>query len=649
MGELADEWMAAGRKNVFGQSVRCVEMQSEAGAAGAVHGSCAAGALTSTYTASQGLLLMIPNMYKIAGERLPCVFHVAARALAGQALSIFGDHSDVMSIRATGWALLSSHSVQEAHDMAVVSHIAALESSIPFVHFFDGFRTSHEIAKIDKMSYDELSTMIPQDKLATFRSRALNPNHPHMRGTSQGPDIFFQMLELTNNEYTALPDVVEKVMKDFEKRTGRAYKLFDFYGAKDAENVIVIMGGGSQTVEEVIANHPGEKIGVLKCRLYRPWSEKHFFAELPKTTKRIAVLDRTKESGSFGEPLFLDVAACLQKSENSKNIEIFGGRYGLGSKDFTPGMVRAVYDNLLAPKPKTNFTVGIIDDVSHTSLTVNENYSLKTPGVVECMFWGLGADGTVGANKDAIKIIGENTDKYVQAYFAYDAKKSGGVTTSHLRFGPSPIKSNYLVKEADYVGCHNAGYVFKYDMLKSMKPGGIFLLNSPWNTAEAMDKNLPGSVKRAIAEKDVKFYNIDAHSLAVKLGLGKHINMLCQAAFFKLSEVLPYEQSVSLLKDSIVKTYSRKGEAVVRKNHNAVDNAISGLSEIKYDAAKWKTAALEARPPANPDPYISQIMMPVLALEGDNLPVSTFKLQEAGRVPLGKSHNTQVHSYLISN
>lgn len=637
MGEHADEWMSQGRKNAWGQQVRVVEMQSEAGAAGAVHGSCAAGALTTTYTASQGLLLMIPNMYKIAGEKLPCVFHVAARALAGQALSIFGDHSDVMAIRQTGWAMLSSHSVQECHDLAVISHLSTLKSSIPFVHFFDGFRTSHEVAKINKLGYKELSEMIPHDKVHAFRQRALNPNHPHMRGTSQGPDVFFQMLELSNPDYAAIPEIVTKTMQEFEKKTGRAYKLFDYFGAKDAENVVVMMGGASQTVEEVIANHPGEKIGVLKCRLYRPWSEKHFFESLPPTTKRIAVLDRTKEFGSLGEPLYLDVAACIQKSEKFKsNVVLVGGRYGLGSKEFTPAMARAVFDNLKSASPKTNFTVGINDDVSHLSLPVDPHYNLeKVKGSVECMFYGLGADGTVGANKDAIKIIGDNTDKYVQAYFAYDAKKSGGVTVSHLRFGPSSIKSNYLVQTADYIGCHNAGYVFKYNMLKYLRPGGTFLLNSPWSSVEEMDRNLPGSLKRAIAEKNVQFFNIDAHSVAQKLGLGSRINMLCQAAFFKLSEVLPYEKSVALLKESIVKTYSKKGATVVKQNHDAVDQAISNLSQIKYDAAKWKNAPLEERAAEIKDAYFNQLMQPMLALEGDDLPVSAFKLQDGGVVPLG--------------
>jgi len=634
MGELADEWMSQGRKNSFGQVVKVIEMQSEAGAAGAVHGSAAAGALTSTYTASQGLLLMIPNMYKIAGEEIPCVFHVAARALAGQALSIFGDHSDVMAVRQTGWALLSSHSVQESHDMAVIAHIASLKSSIPFLHFFDGFRLSHEIAKIRKLGYDDLREMLPMDKLAEYRSKALNPNHPHMRGTSQGPDVFFQMLELANSNYANLPGVVEQVMQDFEKKTGRPYKLFDYYGAKDAENVIVMMGGGSQTVEEVIAGSPGEKIGLLKRRLYRPWSSKHFFDSLPSTVNRIAVLDRTKEAGSLGEPLFLDVTTCIQQNPTYKHVTVIGGRYGLGSKDFTPPMAKAVFDNLASHTPINSFTVGIHDDVTFKSLKIPENYTLNDNGTVQCLFYGFGSDGTVGANKDAIKMIGKNTEKFVQGYFAFDAKKSGGVTTSHLRFGPNPIKSNYLVTTADFVGCHNAGYVFKYDMLKYIKPGGTFLLNSPWTTSELMEKNLPGSLKRAIASKNIKFYNIDAHGLALKLGLGKRINMFCQAAFFKLSGVLPFEQSVQLLKEFITKTYSKKGQSVVEKNHAAVDQAIGALTAIEYNAAKWAVATLESRITAN-DPYVSQLMEPMLRLEGDNIPVSAMKIQQGGRIPMG--------------
>ncbi|NLY91370.1 MAG: pyruvate:ferredoxin (flavodoxin) oxidoreductase, partial [Firmicutes bacterium] len=576
MAESIDEWSAHGRKNLFGQTVRVVEMQSEGGAAGAVHGSLAAGAFTSTFTASQGLLLMIPNMYKISGELLPCVFHVSARALAAHALSIFGDHSDINATRQTGFALLASNSVQEAMDMALVAHLATLESQVPFLHFFDGFRTSHEIQKIDEISYDEIKPLVNWEKVEAFRQRALNPEHPEQRGTAQNPDTYFQNREAANPYYLATPGIVAAVMEKVGKLTGRYYKPFDYVGAPDAERVIVCMGSGAETVEETV-NYlvkKGEKVGLIKVRLYRPFSAEHFFAVLPKTVQRIAVLDRTKEPGAKGEPLYLDVCAAFM--EKQMNPVIVGGRYGLGSKEFTPSMAKAVFDNLAAAEPKNFFTVGINDDVTKTSLEVKETIDVALEGLHRCKFFGLGSDGTVGANKNSIKIIGDNTDMYAQGYFVYDSKKSGGITISHLRFGKSPIKAPYLIDQADFIACHNPSYVTRYDILDGIKEGGSFLLNSPW-TAEEMNEKLPAAMKQTIAKKNLKFFNIDAVKIASEVGLGGRINMIMQVAFFKIAKVIPFEDAVLYIKDAIKKTYGRKGDKIVNMNIQAVDRAIEAL------------------------------------------------------------------------
>ena len=566
MAEHVDEWAAQGRKNLFGQKVHIAEMQSEAGAAGSVHGSLAAGALTTTFTASQGLLLMIPNMYKISGELLPCVFHVSARALAAHALSIFGDHSDVMACRQTGFAMLASGSVQEAMDMALVSHLAAIEGSVPFLHFFDGFRTSHEIQKIDAYTYDEIAKLVNWDKIKEFRANALNPEHPHQGGTAQNPDIYFQNREAANKYYAAIPAIVEKYMKKVAKISGRAYKLFDYYGAPDAEEVIVAMGSGCEAIHETIdallKKH--KKVGVIKVHLYRPFSAKHFLAAIPATCKKIAVLDRTKEPGSLGEPLYEDVCSVLYEAGRS-DIKVVGGRYGLGSKEFNPTCVKAVYDNLNKANPKNHFTVGIIDDVTGTSLPAGKQFNAAPKGTISCKFYGLGSDGTVGANKNSIKIIGDHTDKYAQAYFAYDSKKSGGLTVSHLRFGDVPIRSTYLIDAADFIACHNPAYVTMYDMVSSLKDGGTFLLNSHWEPEE-MDKELPAQMKRLLAQKKAKFYTINAIALAAKVGMGGRINTIMQAAFFKLANIIPYEKAEEYMKAYAKKTYGRKGDAVVQKN-----------------------------------------------------------------------------------
>ncbi|HIU33771.1 MAG TPA: pyruvate:ferredoxin (flavodoxin) oxidoreductase [Candidatus Pullichristensenella excrementigallinarum] len=633
MAEVADEWAAQGRKNLFGQLVKVAEMQSEAGAAGAVHGSLAAGALTTTFTASQGLLLMIPNMYKISGELLPAVFHVSARALAYHALSIFGDHSDVMACRQTGFAMLASNSVQEAMDMALVAHLSALKASVPFLHFFDGFRTSHEIQKIDGIEYDEIAKLVPWDKIKAFREGALNPEHPHQQGTAQNPDIYFQGREAANKYYLATPDIVEEVMRQVGELTGRNYKLFDYVGAADAERVIIAMGSGCDAIEETVRylNKRGEKVGLIKVHLYRPFSMKHFLAAIPASCKEIAVLDRTKESGSLGEPLYLDVCSALREA-GKNDIRVVGGRYGLGSKEFNPTMVKAVYDNLAKAEPKNHFTVGIIDDVTGTSLELGEKIDASPEGTVSCMFYGLGSDGTVGANKNSIKIIGDHTDMYAQAYFSYDSKKSGGITVSHLRFGKTPIMSTYLIDSADFIACHNPAYVTKYDMVSALKDGGVFLLNSPW-TAEEMEKQLPASMKQALAKKHAKFYNVDAIKLAREVGMGGRINTIMQAAFFKLAEIIPYEQADEYMKAYAKKTYGKKGDEVVKKNWDAIDIAISGLTEIPVPA-EWATATEGAVPvKVEATEYFDEVIHPILAQEGDKLPVS--KLDPAGRVPTG--------------
>ena len=635
MAEVADQWSAYGRKNLFDQELKVVEMQSEGGAAGAVHGSLATGALTTTFTASQGLLLMIPNMYKIAGERLPTVFHVSARALATHALCIFGDHSDVMSTRQTGFAMLASNSVQEVMDLALVSHLATLKASVPFLHFFDGFRTSSEVQKIEAIDYDDMRKLLPGDKVAEFRARGMNPEHPHLQGTAQNPDIFFQNSESANNLYAAVPAIVEETMAQVGELTGRSYKLFDYYGAADAQAVVVIMGSGAETTEEtakyLIAQ--GYKIGVLKVRLYRPFSVKHFIDAIPASVKRLAVLDRTKEYGSIGEPLFEDVITALR--EGGRSIDtVIGGRYGLGSKEFTPAMVKAIYDNLLSAAPKNHFTVGIVDDVSHTSLEVSETFDIAPEGTISCKFFGYGSDGTVGANKNSIKIIGDHTSLYAQGYFWYDSKKSGGVTVSHLRFGKQPIKAPYLIDHADFVACHNPSYVTRYDVLSSLKKGGTFLLNSAW-TIEELEQHLPASMKRALAKKNAKFYNVDAVKIAAELGLGGRINSIMMAAFFKLSAVIPYADAEHYMKEAVKKSYGKKGEKIVAMNNAAIDNAISGLVEIAIPAS-WAAATDGAEMQlVKGDKYTNEVIQPIMALKGDDLPVSAFDI--AGRFPVGTS------------
>lgn len=624
MGEVCDGWAAKGRKNAWGQVLSIREMQSEAGAAGAVHGSLAAGALTSTFTAAQGLLLMIPNMFKISGELLPGVFHVSARALSAHALSIFGDHQDIYATRQTGFAMLSSNSVQEAHDMALVAHLSAIESSVPFMHFFDGFRTSHEIQKVEVADYADMGKLVNKEALAKFRSRAMNPEHPHIRGTAQNPDIYFQGREAANAYYQKVPAIVAEYMQKVGKLTGRTYKLFDYVGAPDADRVVIAMGSGCETIEEVI-NHlltKGEKVGLIKVRLYRPFAPGALFDVLPATAKTVTVLDRTKEPGALGDPLYLDVcAAALERGVSG--VKFLGGRYGLGSKEFSPAMAAAVFQNMAQPQPKNHFTVGIEDDVTQTSLPLDPSFPDVTPaGTIQCKFWGLGADGTVGANKEAIKIIGDATDLYVQAYFAYDSKKSGGITISHLRFGKSPIQSTYLITQADYVACHNPAYVTAYDLLEGAKPGATFVLNAPWNLSE-LETHLPASLKREIARKKMKFYTIDAVKIAQEVGLGGRINMIMQTAFFKLAGVIPFEQAVAMLKDSIKKAYGAKGDKIVNMNIAAVDKAAEALNHVEYPAS-WADLPADAPTVRREPEFVSKVMRPMLAQQGDKLPVSCF-------------------------
>ena len=632
MAEIVDDMAAHGEKNLFGQEVRVVEMQSEGGASGTVHGSLAAGALTTTYTASQGLLLMIPNMYKIAGELLPGVFHVTARTLAAHALCIFGDHSDVMACRQTGFALLCSSSVQEVMDLAAIAHLSAIEGRVPFLHFFDGFRTSHEIQKIEVVDYDVYRKLIDMDAVQAFRDRALNPEHPCIRGTAQNPDIFFQAREAANKYYEALPDIVADYMKKLGKEIGRKYQPFDYVGAPDAENIIVAMGSVCEAIEETLPHllAKGEKVGLIKVRLYRPWSPKYLKKVMPKTVKRIAVLDRTKEPGAMGDPLYMDLKTMYYTEDNAP--EIYGGRYGLGSKDTTPGQIVAVYNNLKAKKPKNNFTIGIEDDVYGTSLKT-VNIATEPEGTYRCKFWGLGSDGTVGANKQAIKIIGDNTDMYAQGYFSYDSKKSGGITVSHLRFGKNPIKSTYLITEADFVACHNESYVHAYDVLAGLKKGGTFLLNCTWDDA-ALEEHLPAAMKQYIAKNKIKFYTIDATDLGVKIGLGNRINMIMQSAFFALTKVIPVEDAEKYLKKSIEKSYGRKGENVVKMNWAAVDAGLTGFHAVKVPAA-WKDA-VDAPAKAKKVPeFIENVLVPMNRQEGDKLPVSTFVDIADGTFPSG--------------
>ncbi|MCU0798276.1 MAG: pyruvate:ferredoxin (flavodoxin) oxidoreductase [Candidatus Thermoplasmatota archaeon] len=623
MGEIADYWAAHGRKNMFGQVMKIVEMQSEGGAAGAMHGSLSAGALTTTFTASQGLLLMLPNMYKISGELMPAVIHVSARALAGQALSIFGDHQDVMAARATGFAQLCSGSVQEVMDLSLVAHLSTLRSSVPFISFFDGFRTSHEIQKVDEIEYEAMRPLVDWEAVDKHRARALNPEHPHLRGSAQNPDVYFQINEAANRFYSAVPDMVEEEMRKVSKLTGRKYSLFDYFGDRKADRVIIMMGSGQEAAEEAVSYmmSKGERVGLLKVRLYRPFSAKHFLKALPRSARRIAVLDRTKENGAFGEPLYQDVCTVMQDARRKRLI--VGGRYGMGSKDFTPTMVKAVFDNLKLNEPKNHFTVGIVDDVTFTSLPITEYIDASPPGVVRCKFWGIGGDGTVGANKDAIKIIGDNTEKYAQGYFAYDSKKSGGVTMSHLRFGDVPIKSTYLVDVADYIACHHPAYVDSLDILDGIKPGGTFVLNSPW-TVQEMETRLPGKLKRKIASNKLKFYNIDAFKIAEEIGLGGRINMIMQTAFFQLANVLPVDKAVELLKNAIVKTYGKKGEKIVSMNHSAIDESMKNLVTINYPSSWADSPNVMPTLSGSRPKFVREVADVMNAMMGDTLPVSSF-------------------------
>ena len=622
MGEYADEWAAHGRKNIFGQVLKVVEMQSEAGAAGAVHGALSAGALSTTFTASQGLLLMIPNMYKIAGEIMPAVFHVSARAVATHALSIFGDHSDINAVRQTGFSLLASASVQEVMDLALVAHLSSIRASLPFLHFFDGFRTSQEIQKIEMIDYEDMAKMVDWGAIDQFKGRAMNPEHPQLRGTAQNPDIFFQNREACNPFYAKIPQIVQEEMEKVSDLVGRSYNLFDYAGHPEADRVVVSMASSCDVIEETVnyLNTLGERVGLVKVRLYLPFSAEHFLGVLPSTTKHIAVLDRTKAPGALGEPLYQDVCTVFQ--EHGDRPLIVGGRYGLGSKDFTPTMVKATFDNLSTGKPRNHFTVGILDDVTHTSLEPSEEIDPSPKGTVRCKFWGLGADGTVGANKNAIKIIGENTDMFAQAYFAYDAKKSGGITMSHLRFSPHQIQSPYLLTTSDFVACHNPAFVHQYEILEGIREGGSFLLNSPWSVEE-METQLPNAMRRTIAQKKLDFYNIDAVEIAAELGLGARINMIMQAAFFQIANVIQPKEAFNYMKGAIKKTYGRKGEKVVQMNIDAVDRAVGALQKIDVPDS-WATAGQEAYLEEDEPEFVRKVMRPMLAQQGDKLPVSAF-------------------------
>ena len=641
MAEVSDKWAADGRKNIFGQTVKIVEMQSEAGAAGAVHGSLSAGALTTTFTASQGLLLMIPNMYKMAGELLPGVIHVSARALASHALSIFGDHSDIYACRQTGYAMLCSGSVQEVMDLGAVAHLAAIKGRVPFLHFFDGFRTSHEIQKIEMWDYEDLKDMVDMDAVNAFRRRALNPEHPVLHGTAQNPDIFFQAREASNPYYLAVPEIVEEYMNKVNEKIGTNYKLFNYYGAADAEHVIVAMGSVDDTIEETIdyLNARGSKVGLVKVRLYRPFSAKHLIDAIPDSVKTISVLDRTKEPGALGEPLYLDVVAALKDSK-FHNIPVYSGRYGLGSKNTTPADIIAVYKNA-ETGAKQKFTLSIVDDVTNLSLPVEENPNTSPEGTTNCKFWGLGSDGTVGANKNSIKIIGDHTDMYAQAYFSYDSKKSGGITVSHLRFGHTPIKSTYLIDKADFVACHNPSYIDKYDMVQEVNDGGSFLLNCGWNMDE-INKHFPARVKNYIANHNIHLYTIDGVDIARDIGLGGRINTILQAAFFKIAKVIPVEDAVKYMKDAATASYSKKGDKVVAMNHQAIERGVQEVKEIEIPA-DWATATDNTvHNPATGDrkdlvDYVNNIQTPVNAQKGDSLPVSTFVGMADGTFPQGSA------------
>ncbi len=635
MAEYVDEWAAYGRKNIFGDTVHVVEMQSEAGASGAVHGALQSGALTSTFTASQGLLLMIPNMFKMAGEFLPAVFHVSARSVAAHALSIFGDHSDIYSTRQTGFALLASGSIQQIMDLAAVAHLTAIKSRVPFVHFFDGFRSSHEIQKVETPDQDELAKLIDQDALQNFRNNALNSEHPVTRGTAQNPDIFFQAKEAGNVFYENLPDMVEEYMQEVSKITGREYHPFTYYGHPEAERVIVAMTTVTETAKEVIDHliKKGEKVGMVTVHLYRPFSNKYFFKVLPKSVQRIAVLDRTKEPGATGEPLYLDIRAAFYDSEMSPII--VGGRYGLSSKDTTPVQIVSVFENLKLKEPKNQFTVGIVDDVTFTSLPMLPEIDLSEKGTISCKFYGIGSDGTVGANKNSIKIIGGTTDKYAQAYFSYDSKKSGGVTVSHLRFGDKPIRSTYLVNTPDFVACHVPAYLMKYEMLKGLKKGGTFLLNSIWDEEETK-RRLPDQFKKYMADNDIQFYIINATEIAKSIGLGNRTNTIMQSAFFKIANIIPYDHAVTEMKNAIVKTFEKKGEKIVKMNFDAVDRGGEVIRiEIPSDWKNLPGGELKVESKAEWTDFYKNVANPINLLKGDDLPVSAFKGREDGTFPSG--------------
>ncbi len=642
MADETDKFSAAGRKNLFGREVQVTEMQSEGGAAGAVHGSLAAGALTTTFTASQGLLLMIPNMYKMAGELMPSVIHVSARALTSHALSIFGDHSDIYACRQTGYAMLCSNNPQEVMDLSAVSHLSAIKGRVPFLNFFDGFRTSHEIQKIEVWDYEDLGDMLDWDAVEAFRRRALNPEHPVIRGTAQNDDIFFQAREACNVYYDKISDVVVDYMNQVNAKIGTDYKPFNYYGAPDAERVIIAMGSVCDATEEVVdyLNAAGDKVGLIKVRLYRPFVAKYLLDVIPDTVKSISVLDRTKEPGSIGEPLYLDVLAALQGSKFGM-VPVYTGRYGLGSKDTTPGDIVAVYRNMETDEPKRRFTIGIVDDVTHLSLDVKENPDTTPAGTSSCKFWGLGADGTVGANKNSIKIIGDHTDMYAQGYFAYDSKKSGGLTVSHLRFGHQPIKSTYYISKADFVACHNPSYVDKYEMVEDLKEGGSFLLNCPWSDEE-LEERLPGKMKRIIAEKNINFYTIDGIDIGKEIGLGGRINTVLQAAFFKIAGIIPEEDAKQYMKDAATKSYSKKGEKIVAMNHAAIDKGMESFHKVNVPEA-WKTAEdNRVDTPATGDradvvEYVNSILKPVNAYQGNKLPVSVFSNHVDGTAPQGSA------------
>jgi len=635
MAEHTDKWAAQGKKNLFGQTVRVVEMQSEAGAAGAVHGSLQVGALTTTYTSSQGLLLMIPTMYKIAGELLPGVFHVSSRALSANALSIFGDHQDVMATRQTGFALLAESSVQQVMDLAAVAHLSAIKGRIPFLNFFDGFRTSHEAQKIEMLEYDELAKMLDHQAVNNFRRKALNPDHPSLKGTVQGIEIYFQQREIATRYYKELPEIVESYMSTISELTGREYHLFNYYGAPDADRMIIAMGSVCETIEETVdfMNARGEKVGLLTVHLYRPFSVSHFFKYIPKTVKKIAVLDRTIELGAFAEPLYLDVKSAFY--DQAQHPLIVGGRYGIGGKDIIPSHIKAIYENLNEEIPKDHFTIGIIDDVTHTSLPVNEDIDTTLPGTKACKFWGLGSDGTVGANKSAIKIIGDHTDMHTQAYFAYDSKKSGGVTISHLRFGEHPIKSPYLVDKADFIACHNQSYLDKYNILEGLKKGGSFLLNCNW-TKEELDRSLPAAMKRYIFKNNIEFYIIDAVGIAQEIGLGGRINMIMQSAFFKIAGIIPAADAVRYMKEEVAASYGKKGDQIVNMNYAAIDRGIGAVVKINIPSS-WEAA--QDAPVADKEVpgFVQNLLIPINRLEGDKLPVSAFSDLDDGAFPLGSS------------